>query len=493
MKAKIEVFSSRWGMLLAMLGMAVGTGNIWRFPRIAASNGGGSFLVAWVVFLLLWSVPLLMVELAMGKGTRQGTIGAFVRTLGPKFGWMGAWVAWTATAIMFYYSVVMGWTLRFLWASLTGEIPPPVPEAFWQGYAGSAEALLTHVLAMGLGVWVVARGIRGIETAAKILIPTLVLLVLVLAVKAVTLPGAEHGLAFLFTPSLEGLANYRVWLEALTQNAWDTGAGWGLALTYAVYMRTQEDTALNAFVTAFGNNSMSLLAGIMVLCTVFSVMPEAAGRIVGAGNEGLTFIWVPQLFAQIPAGRFFMTLFFLALVFAAWTSLIAMIQLASRILSDLGLGFGKAVVVVGVAGILCGVPSALNMAFFQNQDFVWGVGLMLSGLFFAVAVLRYGVADWRRTFLDTPDSDLRVGAWWDWAIRLVVLEAVVLIGWWLWQVRGAGWAANFTPFSTFNIGTVLVQWGLVLALLLLLNRFLVRRTLATAVLETKPGGREGPV
>lgn len=493
MKVKGEVFSSRWGMLLAMLGMAVGTGNIWRFPRIAASNGGGSFLVAWAVFLLLWSVPLLILELGMGKGTRQGTLGAFVRTMGPKFGWMGAWVAWTATAIMFYYSVVMGWTLRFFWAALWGEIPSPVPEALWQNYAGSSQALLTHVLAMGLGVWVVAKGIRGIETAAKILIPALVVLVLVLAVKAVTLPGAERGLAFLFTPSLEGLGNYRVWLEALTQNAWDTGAGWGLALTYAVYMRSREDTALNAFVTAFGNNSMSLLAGIMVLCTVFSVMPDAAAQIVGAGNEGLTFIWVPQLFGQIPGGRFFMTLFFLALVFAAWTSLIAMIQLASRILSDLGLGFGKAVGVVGVGGVLCGIPSSLNMAFFQNQDFVWGVGLMLSGLFFALAVLRYGVTDWRRTFVNTPDSDLHVGAWWDWAVRLVVVEAVVLIGWWLWQVRGAGWAANLTPFSTYNIGTVLVQWGVVLAALLFLNRFLVERTLAAAPVETGGGGSGRPL
>jgi NSS family neurotransmitter:Na+ symporter len=134
--SKSDVFSSRWGMLLAMLGMAVGTGNIWRFPRIAASNGGGSFLVAWAVFLLLWSIPLLILEFGMGKGTRKGTVGAFTKTLGPKFGWMGAWVAWTATAIMFYYSVVMGWTLRFFWATLTREIPTEVPGAFGRASPG---------------------------------------------------------------------------------------------------------------------------------------------------------------------------------------------------------------------------------------------------------------------------------------------------------------------------------------------------------------------
>jgi len=478
-------------MLLAMLGMAVGTGNIWRFPRIAASNGGGSFLVAWAVFLLLWSVPLLILEFGMGKGTRKGTVGAFATTLGPKFGWMGAWVAWTATAIMFYYSVVMGWTIRFFWATLTREIPTEVPGAFWEGFAGTSSALFTHLIAMALGVFVVSRGVKGIEKAAKVLIPSLILMVIVLAIKAVTLPGASRGLAFLFTPDLADLANYRIWLEALTQNAWDTGAGWGLALTYAVYMRKREDTALNAFVVGFGNNSMSLLAGIMVLCTVFSVMPDAATMIVGAGNEGLTFIWVPQLFAQVPWGQFFMAVFFLALVFAAWTSLVSMIELASRVLQDMGMTRGKAIAVVGISGLLCGVPSALNMAMFQNQDFVWGVGLMLSGFFFAVAVLRYGVSEWRETFINTGHSDVRIGAWWDWAIRLVVVEAVVLIVWWFWQVKGEGLAATLDPLETFGIGSTLIQWAIVLAVLIALNRFLVGRTMAgegSSGAGERPGG-----
>jgi NSS family neurotransmitter:Na+ symporter len=464
-------------MLLAMLGMAVGTGNIWRFPRIAATNGGGSFLVAWVVFLLLWSVPLLILEFGMGKGTRRGTIGAFAKTLGPGFGWMGAWVAWTATAIMFYYSVVMGWTIRFFVATLTREIPAEVPGHFWEGFAGTSSALYTHLIAMGLGVFVVSRGVKGIEKAAKILIPSLIFMVIVLAIKALTLPGASRGLAFLFTPDLSELTSHRIWLEALTQNAWDTGAGWGLALTYAVYMRTREDTALNAFVIGFGNNSMSLLAGIMVLCTVFSIMPGAADTIVGAGNEGLTFIWVPQLFAQIPWGQFFMAIFFLALVFAAWTSLVSMIELASRILQDMGLTRARAIAVVGIAGLLCGVPSALNMAVFQNQDWVWGVGLMLSGFFFAVAVLRYGVTEWRQTFINTGHSDIHIGGWWDWAVRLVVVEAVILMGWMLWGARGDGWKAALTPFSSYNIGSVLLQWAVVLAVLIAANRFLVRRSL----------------
>jgi SNF family Na+-dependent transporter len=549
-------FSSRWAMMLAMLGMAVGTGNIWRFPRIAAANGGGAFLVAWVCFLILWSVPLLIVEFSMGKAARAGTVGAFSRVIGQKFAWMGAWVAFTATAIMFYYSVVAGWTIRYFWAGVTGELQGEIPGALWTRYAGSWAAVLTHAVAMGIGIFVVARGVRGIEKAASFLIPSLFALVVLLAVRAVTLPGAEGGLAFLFQPDWSDLGRASVWLEALTQNAWDTGAGWGLALSYAIYMRRREDTALNSFLLGFGNNSVSLLAGIMVICTVFAVGPAVAtqiaatpagfdqamraypglerrleaglreagvetvgGRVgvriaeadipgffanegipvttrlqvareagvldgqqvaeavLASGNNGLTFIWVPQIFDTLPFGRVLTSLFFLALAFAAISSLIAMIELATRVLQDAGIPRRRAVWTVGGVGFMLGVPSAMNMAFFDNQDFVWGVGLMLSGFFFAFAMSRFGAADFRSRYINTADSDIQVGKWWDYAIYFVMVQAVVLMGWWLYQaIDFDDLGATFTPFSAFNVGTLLVQWGIVLAAFLLLNQWLVRRT-----------------
>ncbi len=483
-----QVFSSRASTMLAMLGMAVGTGNIWRFPRVAASNGGGSFLVAWVVFLLLWSVPLILVEFGAGKGARTGPIGAFTRLAGEKFAWMGAWVAFVATAIMFYYSVVMGWTIRYLVGSITSSVPMTsvdAANAFWEGYVGSPWAVGTHAIAMILGVIVVVRGVRGIETAARFLIPSLFLLVIALAIRALTLEGASVGLAFLFTPNWGDLLSARVWLEALTQNAWDTGAGWGLILAYAVYLRRREDTTLNGFLLGFGNNSVSLLAGIMVLCTVFATMPDAADTIVGAGNEGLTFIWVPQLFGRMPGGSFFMVLFFLALAFAAWSSLIAMIELASRVLIDGGLTRRRAIVTVGSLGFLLGLPSALWIDVFRNQDWVWGVGLMLSGFFFAVLVFRHGIDRFRRRLVNSDGSDLRVGRWWNVAIVLVGLEAIVLMVWWLWQaVDVDDLAATFTPFSTFNVGTVLIQWAIAVTAFLLLNRWLSRQAAGTSESST---------
>ncbi|MCP3957568.1 MAG: sodium-dependent transporter [bacterium] len=480
--SRAEEFASRWGLIVATLGMAVGTGNIWRFPRIAASNGGGSFLVAWVVFLFLWSVPLMIVEFSFGKKSRKGAIGAFVHMAGRKYAWMGGFVALCASAIMFYYSVVTGWCFRFLAAALTGGLSGEgESQALWSSFAGTPKSLVTHFLALGIGVAVVWFGVRGIERVAKVLIPTLALMVLILAVRAVTLPGAEKGLAFLFTPDWQALASPTIWLEALTQNAWDTGAGWGLILTYAIYMRAREDVSLNAFLIGFGNNSMSLLAGIMVLCTVFAINPSAQADIVGAGNEGLTFIWMPQLFAAMPGGGIFMVLFFAALSFAALTSLIAMLELATRVLIDMGLERRPALLWVAAAGLVCGMPSALSMSFFKNQDWVWGVGLMLSGLFFAIAAGRFGLDRLRTEVVNGEGCDLPIGRWWVTMIAIVVpVEAVTLIVWWLWAARGwdpDGW---LHPLHAGNVGTVLFQIAIALVVLLLLNRFLGSRSGSSA-------------
>lgn len=473
-----ETFGSRWGMLVATLGMAVGTGNIWRFPRIAATNDGGTFLVAWVVFLFLWSVPLMIVEFSFGKKARRGTVGAFVKMGGSGMAWAGGFVALCATGIMFYYSVVTGWCFRFLAASLTGGLDgPDASQALWTSFAATPWALLTHVLALGFGTAVVWFGVRGIERAAQVLIPTLVALVMILAIRAVTLPGAEAGLDFLFTPDWAALASPKIWLEALTQNAWDTGAGWGLILTYAIYLRAREDVSLNPFLIGFGNNSMSLLAGIMVLCTVFAINPAAQEEIVGAGNEGLTFVWMPRLFDAMPGGAVFQVLFFTALSCAALTSLIAMLELATRVLIDAGIERRKALLGVAGAGLVFGAPSALSMEIFQNQDWVWGVGLMLSGLLFAVAAARYGLEKLRTEVVNGDGCDLPIGRWWVVLVGVLVpVEAVTLMAWWLWEARGwdpEGW---LDPLQPFSVGTVLVQWTVAIVALLLLNRWLVKHS-----------------
>jgi neurotransmitter:Na+ symporter, NSS family len=487
-------FSSRWALLLSVLGIAVGTGNIWRFPRIAAANGGedgaGAFLFAWLVFLLVWSIPLIVAEYALGQRGRMGVVGTFTRVAGKKFAWMGAFVGFVAAAIMCYYAVVAGWCFFYFGSTLFTDLPADTATAMatWDAFQSRGYPLAFHAAAMGIAGLACWQGVRSIERANKILVPTLLIIVFLAVGRALTLPGAGEGLAYLFTPDWGDLRRPRLWLEALTQNAWDTGAGWGLILTYAAYMKREHGVVRNAFMTGIGNNIVSLLAATMIFGTVFAVLGAELSRseilevmrTSGPAGTGLTFIWMPQLFAEMPFGRPLAVLFFLALSFAALSSLISMVELSSRVLVDFGIRRHRAVMWVAVVGFGVGVPSALNLTFFANQDFVWGVALMISGAFVAFAVIRYGAKQLRSEF-STP-GDWRIGTGWDAVLKfLVPLEAAVLLGWWLALATTADFAERwYDPLEPYSVMTVLVQWAIVLAVLLAANRWMARRSLAAA-------------
>ena len=483
MARKEELFSSRWALVAAALGMAVGTGNIWRFPRVAAANGGGAFLIPWVLALFLWSIPLLMVEFALGKTTRRGTVGAFARLIGPRFAWMGGFVGFCTLAILFYYCVVAGWCLRYLVAALLGPIGPDTA-AFWKSFAesGSWLPVLFHGIALGIGVAIIGRGVvRGIERANKLMLPALFLLLLIAAARAVTLDGAGRGLQFLFDPDLSRLGDYRVWLEALTQSAWSTGAGWGLILTYACYMRRDEDIVLNSVIIGLGNNSASLLAALAIVPTVFAFLPvEEARTVMDQGNNGLAFIYLPKLFGGMAGGRFFAVVFFGALSVAALSSLIAMLELGVRLCMDMGMSRARGLGIIGSAAFLFGIPSALWMPFFNNQDWVWGVGLMVSGVLMAAAVWRFGPDRFRLECINAGGSDFQVGRWFNGLILILIpLEFAAMIGWWFYRSITSfdpeGW---WNPLHASSVGTCIVQWGLVLALLGAFNAVLARRSQA---------------
>jgi NSS family neurotransmitter:Na+ symporter len=475
--AKLETFSSRWGLILAGLGMAVGTGNMWRFPRVVAENGGAAFLIPWVIFLFIWSMPLLIAELAIGRGTRRGVIGAFSAMTNGRLAWMGGFVAVVTVMILFYYSVVTGWTLRYFVAAATNQLAGLPPGDYWERAASGWPAAMFHVGAALAGGWIIQRGVvKGIEAANRILVPALFVLLIIAAVRAVLLPGAERGLEFLFSADLTRLANYRTWLEALTQSAWSTGAGWGLMLTYGIYLKRSQDAALTSATIGFGDNSASLLAGLAILPAVFAILSlESATAALQSGNEGLMFTWVPELFNGMPGGIVLLPLFFLALCFAALSSLIAMIELATRILMDGGMARRKAVRVVTGAIIVFGLPSAMSLTVFRNQDWVWGVGLMISGLFISLLVTTYGSRRFRKEFVDITPGGIPVGVIFEVTLKYVIPALfVVMFGWWMYQAATVydpdGWW-NPDPFNhTFSVGTCLVQWGLALLLLLFFNR-----------------------
>jgi len=479
---KKESFS-RWGIIFAGLGMAVGTGNLWRFPRIVSQYGGGAFMIAWIVFLVVWALPLLTIELAIGKKTRMGVVGSFGKLMGKNFAWMGTFVTFVTAAITFYYTVVTGWCVKYFFATCFQGLIEKEPNQYWEVFQSSWEPLVFHFIAIFIGCSIIYFGvIKGIERANKILIPSLLILLLIAVARSVTLPGAVQGLNFLFSPNLSQLGDLRIWLNALSQAAWSTGAGWGLMLTYGVYSRKKENPVLTSTTLGFGDYVASLLAALVVIPTVFSFFAgqnmarESVIGVMQQGNEGLTFKWLPILFSKIPSGSFFLALFFLALCFAAFSSLIAQLELISRIFIDSGLTRKKAVIIVGTCCFLMGLPSAISIGFFNNQDWVWGLGLMVSGAFLIFLVIKVGPRKFREEIISSSDQKIKLGRWFDYLVMFFLpLQLAAMLVWWLWDSYSSDPGNWLKIFATSSVGTVLFQWAVAITVFIVFNKVITKK------------------
>ena len=476
---KADQWVTRWGLIFSAIGMAVGTGNIWRFPRVAASQGGGAFVIAVLIGLFLWAIPLLMAEEVWGKISRMGVIGSFKVMMGRKWTWAGGCVAWISLGIAFYYAVVMGWCVRYFVYVLTGVIKPGLDtEALWTAFSTTPGAMVPwHIFSMVIATIVIFKGVsHGLEKINKILIPSLFVLLIILAIRAVMLPGAVKGLQFLFEPKFNTFLQGRLWLEAFTQVAWSTGAGWGLLLTYYVYVKKTEDISLNATTIAFADTSAGLLAAMAIIPTIFALSedPQAA---VASGNTGLAFIHLTKLFTVMPGGALFAGLFFLALIFAALSSLLSMVELGVRLFMDAGWPRHKAALAAGIGITVLGLPSSMSISFLDNQDWVWGVGLLLSGLLFSIGAMKVGVNKIWEEYIE-PVSDLKAAWMWK-LIYLFPVWFVIIFGWWIKQA--ASWYPDsymkWLPISeyTFTVGTMIYQWGIMLVVFLVLNNWLADR------------------
>lgn len=474
--AKRESFATRFGFIAAAMGQAVGTGNVWRFPRVATANGGGPFLVAYLVALLVWCIPLLMAEIVIGRRTRKGTIGAFRDFIGERYTWMGAWIAFVCFALGAYYSVTMGWTLRYFVFSLEGVLRPGADtRAIWEGFINNPwQGILFHFISVALSTYVVFKGVEGgIEKVSKILIPSLFALLVIGMVRALTLPGALKGLDYLFNPDFSKLMSAKVWLEAFTQAAWSTGAGWGFMITYGVYTSEKEDVTVNSFITGLADTSAAFIAAMTIIPTIFALVPANVEEILSSGNTGLTFIWLARLFPELPGGRWISSAFFLAMAFAALTSLYAMYEVVIRNLIDAGWERKKAAFTVALFSFLGGLPSAVDIDFLNNQDQVWGVALLISGLFVAFALIKYGLERARKKDIN-PFSDIKIGIWWDFCIRIFPILFAIIFGWWVYQQFTWYPETWWNPFEVYSPATMFVQWGIVFAVILALNNRIAR-------------------
>ena len=473
--------------------MAIGAGNLWRFPRLAGQYGG-AFLLLWILFLLIWSIPLLLAEFSIGKKYKKGVIGSFAMFAGKPFTFMGFFITACTLGIAFYYSVVTAWALRYFSFSISNIFDeqslksrlidnPDYLYQFWNSVSnGNWITILLYVAVVVFGSILLASGLqKGLERANKILIPSLFILLITVAIISLKMEKGFMGLEHMFKIDFDHFSNPIIWIEALTQSAWSTGAGWGLIMTISSYSSDKEDVTLNTFVGAFGNNLASLMAGIAILPAVFAMSQTEAAAIIylQGGNQSLTFTVVPNLFSNITGGGLLSSVFFLALFFAALSSLLAMIELLVKNLSDLGFSRVKSIKNVIFLFIIFGFPSAYSLDFFTNQDWVWGVGLILSGLFILYAVAKYGFSEFKKNFIDI-DSDFKVSStYFKICMILNIPLATCLIFWWM--SRGYSDYPWFDASGQWNIidvysnASIITQWVGVMVIGLLANNFLYRR------------------
>ena len=486
MKENQVVFATRIGFILAAMGMAIGTGNIWRFPRMVAENGGGSFLISWALSLFVFALPLIMVEIFIGRKTRMGTIGSFKQFIGNKFAWFGPIVFIVLAGLTFYYSVIVGWTFKYFTLAVTNDFSEDA-SVQWQAFStAGTEPVIYHLFAAALCGVIVFFGVtKGIERVSKIFLPLLFLMLIFTAIRSVTLPGAIDGLAYMFTPQWEYLTKATTWLEGLSQAAWSVGAGWGLYATYALYTKKRDDIAQSAVTAGLGNNSVELLAGMTIIPAIFALAPsqEYIDQATGAGNAGLTFIYMVELIKTMPGSYLFGVAFFGALAFAAFTSLMAMVELITRNLSDYGIKRNKAIVLTVLGVFAGGIPSALSMKVFNNQDWVWGVGLLLSCFLYAYAATKYGLAKMKDEINEV--SFIKINAWWVYSIKYAIPVLLIsVVGWWLYQSITWNPGSWWDPLGESTVGTIIFQIAIAFLITPLILKF--NRRLRSSVLEEGP-------
>ncbi|WP_103534377.1 sodium-dependent transporter [Streptomyces sp. SM11] len=458
-----EQWATRTGFLLAAIGSAVGLGNIWRFPAIAYDNGGGAFLLPYLIALLTAGIPLLIMEYSIGRKYRLSPPAALRRMARPAeaIGW---WQVVISFVIATYYAVIIAWAVRYVGFSF-GQQWGDDPEAFLFGDFLRApetpsflDGFVPGVFWPLIAVWVVvlvilAFGIRrGIERANKIFIPLLFVLFAALVIRALTLDGAALGLDALFTPDWSELGNGSVWVAAYGQIFFSLSIGFGIMVTYASYLGRRADLTGSAMVAGFANSSFEILAGIGVFATL-GYLATASGvgvdEVAGAGI-GLAFVAFPAVISEMPLGALFGVLFFSSLVIAGLSSLISIVQVVVSAVQD-RTGMRRMPAVLGIGGLI----ALVSVLLFPNESGIYlldasdhfinqyGIALAaLVGLIVIVWVLRQlpGLQE-----NADATSAVRLGRWW--RICLGVITPLVL-GWMMVDSLRTEFEENYEGYST---------------------------------------------
>lgn len=361
-------FTGKLGFVLAAAGSAVGLGNIWRFPYLAAQYGGGIFLLVYIILALTFGYALMTAEIAIGRKTGLSAIGAF-KKLDKRFGFIGYFAAIVPMIILPYYSVIGGWVTKYLWAFVSGQATAAASDTYFTGFiAQTGEPLGWFFLYIGMTALVVLFGVeKGIEKVSKIMMPILVVLAVVIAAYAVCLPGALEGVKYYLWPDFTKFSGTTV-LAAMGQLFYSMSLSMGIMITYGSYMK--KDVSLESSVKQIElfDTGIAFMAGLMVIPSVFA-FSHGDMEMLGKGPS-LMFVMLPKVFASMSGGAFVGAIFFLLVLFAALTSSISLMETVVSILQDkLKWGRKFTCLVVFIASILLGVPSSLGFGAWSGITF----------------------------------------------------------------------------------------------------------------------------
>jgi neurotransmitter:Na+ symporter, NSS family len=465
-------FSSRKVFILAAIGSAVGLGNIWRFPYVAYENGGGAFILPYLVALLTAGIPFLFLDYAVGHRFRGSAPLSFAR-LRPGAEGLGWWQVGICFFIAVYYAAVIAWAIRYAFFSV-GQAWGDDPEGFFfadflqAGDPGVSTDVVLGVLLPLLLVWVALIVIlmlgvqKGIGATAVVFIPVLILAFGALVVRALFLPGAGEGLDALFTPAWGALAEPAVWGAAFGQIFFSLSIGFGIMITYSSYVHRDTDMTGSGLVVGFANSGFELLAGIGVFAAL-GFMAQASGVAVdevASDGVGLAFVAFPAIISEAPAGALIGVLFFGSLVIAGLTSLISVIEVVVSAVRD------KFEMSRAAATLAVSVPAAvLSLVFFSTTSglyvldildhFINQFGILL------VAVVSMLVVAWGLRALPlladhmNGRGSVRLGVWWQALVGVVTPLALTYVlveafradlatpygGYPTWMIATFGWAA----------------------------------------------------
>ena len=352
-------FTSKLGFVLAAASSAVGLGNLWRFPYLAAKYGGGIFLITYIVLAVLFGIPLLITEIGIGRKTRQSSIGAF-KKLGQKSNICGILGMIIPMIITPYYCTIGGWVTKYLCTFAVGAEKEAVSDSFFSSYIGQTAAPIIFLLIfLFITSLVVFFGVeKGIERVSTILMPILLILVVGLSIYICTLPGIGDGIKYYFKPDFSKFSGKLV-LAALGQLFYSLSLAMGIMVTYGSYMKKEDNLGTSAGQIAFFDSFVAIFAGLIIVPSVylFSGGDESA---MGAG-PGLMFITLPKVFDTFGAGRIVGFLFFALVMFAALTSSISLLEaIVSNVMDLTHISRKKAVVIMTIYCAVVGIFSSLG-------------------------------------------------------------------------------------------------------------------------------------